>query len=297
RVVGATLGLGPKVTNVPEHLRQRDHCTDDLGATDVLHGLNVATAGVQVTDHIAHVVLGRANLDSHDGLEQDRVRLADGLLEHHGARDLERHLRGVDVVVGAVQQGRLDADQRVAREDTELHGLLDALVDAGDVLPRDAATGHGVLEGVELALAGVQRLEGHLHLRELAGATRLLLVGVVVLHHGAADGLAVGDLRRTDVGLDLELPLHAVDQDVEVELAHATDDGLAGLVVEADGEGRVLLRQLLDRGAELLLVTLGLGLDGYVDDRLREGHRLQDDRLAQVAQRVTGGGVLEPDHG
>ena len=29
--------------------------------------------------------------------------------------------------------------------------------------------------------------------------------------------------------LDLELPLHAVDEDVEVQLAHALDDGLAGL--------------------------------------------------------------------
>ena len=39
----------------------------------------------------------------------------------------------------------------------------------------------------------------------------------------------VGDLRLADVGLDLELALHAVDEDVEVELAHAADDGLAGL--------------------------------------------------------------------
>jgi hypothetical protein len=31
-----------------------------------------------------------------------------------------------------------------------------------------------------------------------------------------------------DVGLDLELALHAVDDDLEVQLAHAGDDGLAG---------------------------------------------------------------------
>src|SRR3712207_8876909 len=42
-----------------------------------------------------------------------------------------------------------------------------------------------------------------------------------------------------DVGLDLELAPHAVDEDLQVELAHPGDDGLAGLLVEADLEGRV----------------------------------------------------------
>jgi hypothetical protein len=42
------------------------------------------------------------------------------------------------------------------------------------------------------------------------------------------DGLAVGHLRLADVGLDAELALHAVDDDLEVQLAHAGDDGLAG---------------------------------------------------------------------
>jgi len=45
----------------------------------------------------------------------------------------------------------------------------------------------------------------------------------------AGDGLAVGDLRLADVGVDLVLAPHAVDDDVQVELAHAGDHGLAGL--------------------------------------------------------------------
>src|SRR3712207_7750767 len=79
------------------------------------------------------------------------------------------------------------------------------------------------------------------------------LVGVVVLLDGLADRLAVGDLRLADVGLDLELAPHAVDEDLQVQLAHARDDRLAGLLVEADLEGRVLLGQLLDGRAQLLL--------------------------------------------
>src|SRR5450759_663806 len=103
--------------------------------------MDLAAAGVEVADHFAHVVLGSAYLDCHDRLKEHGVRLADGLLQDHGAGDLERHLGGVDVVVCPVEQRGLDADERVAGQDAELHGGLDALVDAGDVLPRDTSTG------------------------------------------------------------------------------------------------------------------------------------------------------------
>ncbi len=112
-----------------------------------------------------------------------------------------------------------------------------------------------------------------------------------------AYGLAVGHLRRTHVGLHLELALHAVDDDVEVQLAHAGDDGLAGLLVGGHPERRILLGQLLQGDAHLLLVGLGLGLHGDRDHRLRELHALQRDHLLGIAQRVTGGDILEADGG
>ena len=46
---------------------------------------------------------------------------------------------------------------------------------------------------------------------------------------------------------------------------------------------------------QLVLVGLGLGLDGDVDDRVRELHRLEDDRLVLVAEGVAGPDVLEAD--
>jgi hypothetical protein len=59
----------------------------------------------------------------------------------------------------------------------------------------------------------------------------------------AFDALAVGHLRRADVGFDAELALHAIDDDFEVQLAHAGDDGLARLFVGAHAERRIFLRQ------------------------------------------------------
>ncbi len=108
-----------------------------------------------------------------------------------------------------------------------------------------------------------------------------------------ADGLAVSHLRLADVGFDLELALHAVDDDLEVQLAHAGDDGLAGFLVGVHAERRVFLRQLLQRDAHLLLVGLGLGLDGHGDHRLREDHLLEHDDLVRVGERLAGGHVFQ----
>ena len=45
----------------------------------------------------------------------------------------------------------------------------------------------------------------------------------------------------------------------------------------------------------LLRAGLGLGLDGNADNGLREVHGLQNDGVLLVAQRVTGGGILQTD--
>ena len=56
-------------------------------------------------------------------------------------------------------------------------------------------------------------------------------------------------------------------------------------------------RQREEGLAQLVLVGLGLGLDGHVDDGLGELERLEQDRVARVAQGVAGGGVLQPHRG
>src|SRR6266508_391450 len=200
-VAGPALRLAAEIADVPEHLRQRDERLDDPGDAAVLHRLDMTAAGVEVADDVAHVVLRGRDLDGHHGLEQDRIRLPGRLLERHRTGDLEGELGRVDLVVGAVPQRHLDIDERVPREYAELHGLLAARVDRGDVLLRDPATGDLVLKLVSPVTAA-SRLEVDLNLGELSGPTRLLLVGVVDLLDLAPDGLAVGDLGLADVGLD-----------------------------------------------------------------------------------------------
>src|SRR2546423_5059219 len=75
-VARPALGLRPQVADVAEHLRQRHQGADDAAATALLHRLDDATAGVEVTDDVTHVLLWGDDLDGHHGLEQRRVRPA-----------------------------------------------------------------------------------------------------------------------------------------------------------------------------------------------------------------------------
>jgi hypothetical protein len=104
-------------------------------------------------------------------------------------------------------------------------------VDRRDVLARDTTTGDLVLELVDLAFGGVRAARSRSAPWRTGPTHRSASCGCSRTSRPLADRLAVGHLRLADVGLDLELATHAVDEDVEVQLAHAGDDGLAGLLV------------------------------------------------------------------
>ena len=157
RVRRATLRARTQVGSVAEHVGQRYLGPHHVAVPPLLHALDLTPPGGQVADHVAHVVLRGDHLDGHDRLQEHRAGLAGGVLHGHGAGDLEGHLGGVDVVVGAVDQGDPDVDGRVAGQHARGERLLDAGVDRGDVLLRDHAAGDLVHELVATAPAG--RLE------------------------------------------------------------------------------------------------------------------------------------------
>src|SRR5690606_13254343 len=210
-------------------------------------------------------------------LEDHGVGLAHAVLERHGGSHAERDFVRVQVRVRTLEQRDLDVHHREADQHTDGHGLLHAALYRQDTLPqhRAALDGVGELE----ALAGLVRFELDPDVTVLTAAARLLdelpFDGVA----GLADGFAVRHLRCADVALDVELALHAVNDDLQVQLAHTGDDGLTGLLVGTHAERRVFLRQAVEGDAHLLLVALGLRLDGDVNHRIREFHALQDDRV------------------
>ena len=93
------------------------------------------------------------------------------------------------------------------------------------------------------------------------------------------------------------LGFQPVDDDLQVQLAHARDHGLLGLVVEMDLEGRVFQRQLVQRRRQLVALLGRRRLDLQVDDGFRVMDVFQQHRFLFAAQGVAGGGELGADQG
>ncbi len=193
-----------------------------------------------------------------------------------------------------VQQRYLDVDHGVVGEDARVQRLPHTLLHRRDVLAGDGAADDLVLE----PHSDAARLRLHLQLDDakLAAATRLTdepSLGPRRLEYG----LLVGHLRATHVGLHVELPQHPVDDDLQMQLAHAGDDRLAGLGVVTGAERGVLLAQAQEGLHHAVLVVLGLGFDGHGNDRLRKLDRFQQYGPVLSAECVAREGALEPHRG
>src|SRR5262249_14906189 len=95
----------------------------------------------------------------------------------------------------------------------------------------------------------------------------------------------------------LELAQHTVADDFEVKLTHAGDDRLASVFVGEYTERRIFFRETLKRCSHFLLIELGLRLNRHGDNRIREGRRLEEDRVSFVTESVSRGDILDADDG
>ena len=120
-----------------------------------------------------------------------------------------------------------------------------------------------------------------------------------------ADRLAVGHLRLADVRLHLELAPHAVDDDLQVQLAHAGDDGLAGLLVGVTRKVGSSSASVLQRhahacpGPPCVFGSMAMEMTGSgnsivsSDDRVRRSHSVSP--VVSVLQAHCGGDVAGAD--
>src|SRR5215217_5797316 len=72
--------------------------------------------------------------------------LLERVLERHGARDLERHLRRIDRVEGPIVEADLHVHYRIAGQSALVHRLDDPLLDRRYELAGDGAADDGVFE-------------------------------------------------------------------------------------------------------------------------------------------------------
>src|SRR5690606_31712041 len=289
------LGLRTQAGRITEHLGQGNLGLDDLATTrDIFHALDHATARGQIAHHVAGVFFRRFHFNSHHRLEQHRACLAHAFLEGHGSGHTERVFVRVHIVVRTEEQRDLDVNNRVTSHHTSAKSFLDAFVDCRDVLARN----HAALDGVDefVTAARLERLELEHDVTVLTTTAGLFDELAFDFFASLADGFAVSPLRLADVGFHTELTTHAVDQNFQVELAHAGDNGLAGFFVGGHTEGRIFLSQTGQCHTHLFLVGLGLGFNGLGNHGLGEFHLLEQDMLTNVAQGFTRGDVLQAHH-
>ena len=297
-VVGTSLTHGAKGRNVLEHVSKGNLGGDSLDVSTLSEFSDDSTARVDVSKDISHVLLRAGDVDLHERLHEPGSGLPESLTGASPSSNLEGHDGGINVVVGSVHEGSLESEDGETSDDSLGEDRLNALLDSRNVLLGDGSSldVSGELKLGVFLLLEVLGLELDFDTCVLSGSARLLLVGVVNLG-GLGDGLPVGHLRGTNVGLDVELALHAVDNDLEVELAHTSNDGLSGLLVTGEAEGRILGGEADEGVGHLGLVSLSFWLNGNVDDGGGELHLLEDDRVRLVAEGLSGGGVLESDEG
>ena len=203
-------------------------------------------------------------------------------------------------MVGTIKQRDFDVDHRVTRDDTILQLLESTFLNRRHVFLRNHTTYDLRVELEEdlffafTLLFCSQRLDTQPHVTVLTTTTGLTYEFTFLLD-AATNRFTVGNLRLTDVRFYLELATHTVNDDIQVQLAHTRDDGLAGLFVGLHLEGRIFLGQFTQRNTHFFLVSFRLRLYSNRDNRIRELHALKHDLVIDITQSVTCSDILQTD--
>src|SRR2546428_3275850 len=351
----SALRRGPDGGRETEHLRDGRLRVDDRDLAFLIDVLDHPASALDLPERRAHEILGHVDEDLLDRLEQDppaldhravdrRSRRRDDLggpavdgvfveprvdeahLEPHrllpgeGSLAHRLHVCLLDQLHRLVQVldpfRRIDQHVRVVDPDNALRfvavhaELLEFLRE--DLRVLDPLSRGDLARPYRIHDLVLERLD--LHVEPVVFVRRLAFARAAL----AADALAVHDDRRARRDGGLVIRLDAVDRDLEVELAHARNEVLAGLLIDLDHDTRVRLRdepEGLDKPRE---VRCGLRFHrdrhdrvGVMDNLLERlhflvvAHRRAGDRILQTDDRddiaridlVDGDPVRADDHG
>ena len=108
---------------------------------------------------------------------------------------------------------------------------------------------------------------------------------------------AVGNLRLTHLNVDVMRATQNVDLDVEVQFAHALDQGFARVFVGCDMERRIFLHHLVQSDPHFLVAGLVFRRNSDRDYRVRENHRLERCRMVGIGKCVTRARIFHAEQG
>src|SRR5690606_27385576 len=197
-------------------------------------------------------------------------------------------------VVRTVKQFYFYVQYREASQRTFVHHQAEAFFNGRPEFFRHVTAHNGGLE--RKASARLGRTDAVVDLTVLTRTTRLLLVGVAVFD-GVGNGCAVSHLRQANDQFHTVSALQNVDFNIQVQFAHAFQDGLTRLFIGFNREGRIFSHHLTDGDTHLVDHALVFRLHGDGDYRLREHHGFQSTGVFRITQGVTGLYVLHAHNG
>ena len=126
---------------------------------------------------------------------------------------------------------------RVTSQRTSFQLLLDTFINGRDVFARNYTTFDVVDELVTFRVrARLQWVHVDHNVTVLTATTRLLSVFTFNIGNFRANRFAVSNLRFTHVRFNVEFTLHTVNDDVQVQFTHTSDDGLVRFFISPYAE-------------------------------------------------------------
>ena len=181
----------------------------------------------QVTDNVTGVLFRSFYFNLHDRLKQNWFCFLKAFFKGNRRSQFKRQFRGVNVVVRTEVQTNTHVYNRVTSQRTSFQLLLDAFINGRDVFARNYTTFDVVDELVTFRVrARLQWVHVDHNVTVLTATTRLLSVFTFNVGNFRANRFAVSNLRFTHVRFNVEFTLHTVNDDVQVQFTHTSDDGL-----------------------------------------------------------------------
>ncbi len=196
-------------------------------------------------------------------------------------------------MIRTVEQGCFDIENRITGDDSTRQRFLNTFVDNADILARYGTTDDFIDELVTFAGIWFELNPDMTVLTTTTGLSDELAFAIGL----CLNRFSIGNLRVPNRCFNLELAFHPIDDNLEVQFAHAGNNRLTCFRIGIGSEGRILFWQLLQGGAHLFLILLGFGFNRNRDDWFRKTHRFQNDVLVHWTERITGNGVFKADCG
>ena len=181
---------------------------------------------------------------------------------------------------------RMNTEYWESGKDTCLSSFLNTFVDSWNVFLRNSTTNDCRLEFVSVLAVWIHRCETNTTVTILTTTTRLFCV-LRIDFDFFCKCFFVSNLRSTYVCFYVELTKQTVYDNFQVKLTHSGNDCLTGFLISMSTECRIFFSKFCQSFTHFTLIVLCFRLDSKLDNRFREFHGFQNNRMFLITDSIT----------